>query len=93
MSFETTPHALRCCDCRAEITHAEYRRKHPRCDDCEVTAALREFDGATTPAPTAGAFVRSIVHPWLPARRSWRLQLHVRRLIFEWRIALREDAA
>ena len=31
---------LRCTDCDCEITLEQYRRKVPRCDDCEVEAVV-----------------------------------------------------
>jgi hypothetical protein len=37
---------LRCADCESAITLTQYRRKVPRCDECEVSALLAvAFDG------------------------------------------------
>ena len=41
MTFNTGPSDLRCEECNCEITLKQYRRKVPRCDDCDVHALLR----------------------------------------------------
>lgn len=39
MPFEESG-ALTCADCGADITLEQYRRKIPRCDDCEADAII-----------------------------------------------------
>jgi hypothetical protein len=39
--LEAGPSDLRCTECSCEITIEQYRRKIPRCDDCEVDALMR----------------------------------------------------
>lgn len=36
MSFTPTDPRLCCADCGCEVTLEQYRRKLPRCDDCEA---------------------------------------------------------
>jgi Zn finger protein HypA/HybF involved in hydrogenase expression len=43
MSFEVAPKNLRCIECQSEITLEQYRRKVPRCDDCEVAQFRRQL--------------------------------------------------
>jgi hypothetical protein len=86
MATEPLAATLRCSDCDAEISPDQARRRRPRCDDCEVAAALREF-GYPEPAGSLGSELR----PSEPPHRSWQLHLRLRSLRFECRIAF-DDA-
>jgi hypothetical protein len=73
MSLQAAPQTLPCSDCGAEIGVDAYRRKIPRCDDCEVLSALRAFEHESVPP----GFVRVFPsHRWSSPQR-WRLQLRM----------------
>jgi Zn finger protein HypA/HybF involved in hydrogenase expression len=51
VTLEARPSDFRCDECSCEITIEQYRRKVPRCDDCEVDAllqAVRELESGPT---------------------------------------------
>jgi hypothetical protein len=79
MAHQPAPPTLRCTDCAAEVTVEQYRRKRPRCDDCEVAAAMRQFEVSQPPTrPAAPRWPQRLHAPRLhPNSRTWKLRLRL----------------
>jgi Zn finger protein HypA/HybF involved in hydrogenase expression len=53
-AFQKHDGLFRCQDCHEQITLIQYRRKVPRCDECEVMVAmakLEEFEARMVRSP------------------------------------------
>jgi hypothetical protein len=73
MSFQPAPEPLSCNDCAAPITLDQYRRKVPRCDDCEVRSAVRTFEYESAPIGIA----RVLPSGLRQGGPGWKLELRI----------------